>query len=183
MRTKEINLIYKVTQTSVIPPSHTELDRKERWIESIQKTVKSEWEYQLIKVKYAFHNPEVDDMLSFFNGTVVLYYAIQNEDMITGTPHSSVLKNYREKILDEMLGYDVRLAKLVQRKRASMTEFKEVQQLFTFINMVKEELFDPSGYEFPDSEEYWKLVEKHGHVEAKRISIELLQKSLKRKLQ
>lgn len=181
MRTKEINLVYKITQKEIIAPDEVEIERKNKWIESIQKTIPSDWEFQLIKVKYSLHNPAIEDTMKFFNGTVVTYFAIQNEDILTGTPDAGTLQRNREIILDAIMGYDVRLAKMIERKRASTTEFKEVQQWNTFLSTVKEELFDPSGYVFPDSEEFWKLSEEIGYDQAKRVSITKLQQSLIRK--
>lgn len=181
-RTKEINLIYKITPNEVIAPDQVEIDRKDKWIKSIQQSIPSEWEYELIKVKYSLHNPAIEDMVKFFNGTVVTYYAIQNEEIMKGTPSTETIQRNRDIILDAILGYDVRLAKLIERKRASTTEFREVQQWYVFLETVKEELFDPSGYEFPDSEVFWKKAEEVGYDQAKRISIEKLQQSLARKL-
>lgn len=180
-RTQKIQLFYKLTPKEIIPPPALDLARKEQWIEDQRKGVPSEWESKIVKVEYSIHDPEIADQMRFFNGTIVKYYAIQSKEIIIGMPDTETLRACREEILDGILGYDVRMAKMIQRKRASTTEFVEVQQWSNFINTVQEEIFDPSGYIFPDSKEFWKLVALYGYEKAEDISIGMLRESLKRK--
>lgn len=181
MRTKTIKLFYQLTQHDIIPPAATELERKERWIKELQKTVEADYKPLMIKLTYELHNPEVEKQSRFFNGTCVKYYAIQDMDLNDGRPDSKSLKMYRELILDEMLGFDLQLVDRVVRRRKSTSDFQSVQDWNKFLNTLEETLFDSAGYEFPDSKSFWAMVDMLGYEEAERISIENLQKSLKKK--
>ena len=181
MKTNRLSLFYQVTQAEVTPPAVRELERKDRWIKDIQRTVEADYKPLLIKVTYEMFNPEIERQRRFFNGTCVKYYAIQNEDMTVGVPANDLLKKYREQILDEMLGYDLHLVNRVVRRRKSTSDFKTVSAWNKFLNLLQETLFDDAGYEFPDSKEFWELVKQHGYDEAERISLERLQATMKRK--
>lgn len=181
MRTKSVTLFYELTQTEVKPPAERELERKERWIKDVQRTVEADWKPLYVKVTYEMHDPEIERQRRFFNGTCIKYYAIQNEDMFEGQPSNELLKKYRIDILDQMLGYDVHLTNRIIRERKSTTDFKTVQAWNKFLNTLEETLFDDAGFDFPDSKEFWELVKKHGYDEAERISIETLQAKMKRK--
>ncbi len=181
MRTKKIVLFYRLTQDKVIPPAARELARKDNWVKEWQKTIEADFKPMTMKVTYEPFNPEIQRMSRFFNGTCVKYYAIQNMDMTEGIPDSNTIKRYREQILDEMLGYDLHLINKTVRRRKSTTDFKSVQAWNNFLSTLEETIFDAGGYTFPDSKEFWELVEKHGHDEAERISIDNLQRLIKAK--
>jgi hypothetical protein len=182
MTTKKITLFYQVTQKEVTPPPILEIERKNRWVKDIQKTVEAEYKPKIIKTTYEEFNPEIENQWKFFNGTCVLYYAIQNMDC-TGTslPDNESLKMYRELLLDEVLGYDLKLVDRTIRKRKSTTDFRTVSRWNTFLKELQENVFDPAGYIFPDSKEFWELVKEVGYEQAKKISIEKLQSNLRSK--
>lgn len=181
MRTKKITLYYKLTPNEVVSPSLKELERKDRWVKQLQKTVESEWKPIVMKVTYEPYDHDIVKQIRFFNGTVVKYYAIQDQDMTVGYPSSELIKQYREQILDEMLGYDVALVNRTVRRRRSTTDFRSVEAWYEFLNTVQETLFDSAGYEFPSSEEFWKLVEEVGYEQAENISIKQLQTRIAKK--
>jgi hypothetical protein len=181
MRTKKITLDYKVTQKEVIPPNRSEIARKDDWLDEVRKSVPSEWEPKIIRVTYELFNPEIEQQRKFFEGAVVAYYCIQNEDMVAGKPDSDILKRYREDILDEMLGYDYQGVKKLHRMRNSTTDFKTTQAWSTFLQTLEETLFDGAGYIFPDSKRFWDLVKAHGYDEAKKISVNTLQEEMKKR--
>lgn len=180
--TKSITLFYKLTQSKVINPPIRDLETKDRWIGEVQKTVEADWKPVIVKVQYTIFNPEIERQSRFFNGTVVKYYAIQNQNMYDSLPTNDLLKRYREEILDELLGYDEHLVSRVVRKRKSTTTYKTVSAWNKLLKLAEETLFDNAGYDFPDSKEFWELVKEHGYDEAERISIERLQKTIKSKL-
>lgn len=182
MQTKSLTLFYELTQKEIKAPNIREIERKERWIKDIQQTVEADWKPIYIKVKYEIFNPEIGRQLRFFNGTVVKYYCIQNEEMTSGVPDNAMLKDYRELILDEVLGYDMNVVGRTIRKRKSTTDFKTVQAWNKFLNTVEETIFAEAGFDFPDSEEFWTLVKEHGYQDAERISVERLQFNLSKKL-
>lgn len=181
MRTKRITLYYKVTQEGLTPPAAHELERKDRWVREVQKTVEAVWKPQIIRVTYELFNPEVARQLRFFNGTCIKYYAIQDMDLIGTVPDSVTLKRYREEILDEMLGYDLALVNRTVRRRKSTSDFKSVQAWNKFLNTLEETIFEDAGYKFPDSEEFWELVKEYGYEQAERMSLERLWSFMKRK--
>ena len=182
MRTSRITLFYNITQTEVIPPAVRELERKDRWIKSVQATVEADYKPKIIKTTYELFDPETERQRRFFNGTCVKYYAIQNMDMTVGVPSNEVIKQYREELLDEVLGYDLALVHRTVRRRKSTSDFKTVQAWNKFLGLLEENIFDTAGYEFPDSKEFWDLVKQHGYEEAEQISIERLQTNIKAKL-
>lgn len=178
MKTKSITLIYKLTQTEVISPGAKEVERKEKWIDELQKTVPADYEPLLMKVTYEVFNPEVEKLRKFFH-IAVLFYAIQNQDMYEGQPDSQTLKLYREEILDELLGYDIKTVNKVIHTRKSSADFKTVQAWVNFLKIVEEKLFEDAGYHFPDSKEFWALTEKYGYSQARDISIQQLQAKIR----
>lgn len=181
MRTKKISLDYKITQTEIFPPNGKELARKDEWLEEVKRSVPSDWESKIVRVNYEVFDPEIVQQVKFFNGAVLVYYCIQNEDMVVGEPDSALLKRYREDMLDEMLGYDYQGMKKLHRMRDSTKDFKTTQAWSNFLNTVEETLFDNAGYTFPDSEKFWNLVKIHGYDQAKKISIQTLQETLKKR--
>lgn len=181
MRTQKITLLYQITQEEIIEPSQVEIERKNRWIKEAQKTVEAPYRPQIIKVEYSLFNPEIENQRRFFNGAVVAYYAIQNENLLTGYPDIKTLQKYRETILDEVLGFDVTLVSKTVRRRKSTSDFKSVQAWSKFLNTVEETIFDSAGYLFPLSEDFWELVKGFGYIQSKKISVENLQKLLKAK--
>lgn len=180
--TTELTLYYQVTQKEVLQPEIRELERKDRWIHAVQRTVEADWKPQIIKVTYKVHDPEIDKQRRFFEGAVVKYYAIQNEDMTKAQPSAELLKRYRTDILDQSLGYDVHLTNRIIRERKSTTSFKDVQAWNKFLNTLEETIFAAAGYDFPDSKEFWDLVKLYGYDDAERISVEKLQEKLRLKL-
>lgn len=182
MKTSRIALFYSLTQKEVIPPSATELERKDNWIKEVQKTVEADWKPIIVKLTYELFNPEIEKQRRFFEGTCVAYYAIQNMDAFKGMPDPATLKKYREEILDEMIGYDYQAVNKIIRKRESTTDFKTVQRWNVFLQTLEETLFAQAGYEFPDSEKFWELTKKVGYDQARRISIEQLQARLIKKI-
>src|SRR3990167_9274976 len=127
MKTSKISLFYSLTPTKVIPPAEREVERKERWVKVMQKTVEAEWKPKIIKNTYELFDPEIENQKRFFEGAVVEYYAIQDMDLFEGKPDTSTLDKYREEILDESLGYNFQTINKILRKRKSTKDFKEVQ--------------------------------------------------------
>jgi flagellar biosynthesis chaperone FliJ len=80
--------------------------------------------------------------------------------------------------LDQILGYDVHLHNRIIRERKSTTDFRDVQAWNVFLKTIEETIFDAAGYEFPDSKNFWELVDKYGYEQAERISVETLQRKL-----
>lgn len=181
MATKKITLIYQLTNLSVNSPRATDIERKDEWIRSIQKKIPS-GQSRYIKQTFEEYDPEVLNSRKFFEGVVIVYYAIQNKDILEGYPDSALLRDQRESLLNEILGYNPRMAKFLGQDRASTVDFREVQQWNLFLNIIKEEYFDPNGYEFPDSDEFWELATTlRSYDEAHKVSIKRLQESLRRK--
>ena len=181
MKTSRISLFYSLTQTEIIPPAAVEIERKDSWIREMQKTVEADFKPLIIKVVYEMFDPAIEKQRRFFEGACVAYYAIQNSNLITGTPDTGTLKKYREEILDEMIGYDYQTVNKVIRKRESTADFKTVQRWNTFLQTLEETIFATAGYEFPDSEKFWEVTKKYGYDQAKRITIEQLQARLSKK--
>jgi hypothetical protein len=114
-------------------------------------------------------------MMRFFNGPVVEYYAIQNQDITKGEISPELKKRTRETILSDALGYDIQLLNRKERRRKSTSDFRSTQEWNDFLQTVEETIFDSAGYEFPKSKDFWELSDKHGYEEAKRIAREQLQ--------
>ena len=181
MRTHKIAIFYEVTQQAIKPPAIRELERKDRWIKEVQKSVEADWKPLYIKTTYEIHNPDIEKQRKFFNGTCVKYYAIQNENFTSGVLPNEVLKKYRETMLDELLGYDLELVGKTVRRRKSTSDFKSVQAWNKLLNLAEEVLFEPAGFEFPDSKEFWELAKQNGYEQAERIAIQTLQARLIKK--
>lgn len=182
-KTKKISLFYTLTRDEVWAPSASELKRKDDWVKGVQAEIAGPAEQRTVKVTYEMHNPDIDKQMRYFNGPVVEYFTIQSTDMTENRPQSAQLKQYREMLLLDMLGYDVELPDgRILRQRKSTATFQSVQKWHTFLEEVKETYFDPNGYEMPDSEEFWALEATHGMEQATTKSIEKLQKKLKKKL-
>lgn len=182
MKTKKITLYYSVTSREVMPPGPGELQRKDYWIKEVQSTVEADWKPKTIRVTYELYNPEVDRMRKFLNGPVVEYWIIQSQDIHTGEIGTALKKKGRETLFDKALGYDVELVDRTVRRRRSTADFVEVQQMHDFLEMLRETEFDPNGYEFPDSEYFWKMSDAYGYEKAKDMAIEALQARLRAKL-
>lgn len=176
-KTKKIELIYTLTQTDVQPPPLRETQRKDSWIKEIQNTVEADWKPKQIKVVYTVFDPEVEQLRKFFH-TCVKYFAIQDMDMTEGEPDYKLLERYREDVLDELLGYDYQTVSKVIRKRPSTETYKETQPWLVLLKNLEETLFDSHGYEFPDSDEFWRLVKEVGYEKAQDMSIKALQKRM-----
>lgn len=181
MRTKKIELLYTVGKTIITPPAKREVARKDAWVDELKKEALSDEKPVMVKLTYEVFNPEIQRMSRFFNGVCVLYFAIQNMEMLEGTPPNAILQQYREELLDEMLGYDYKTVNKVIRTRRSTTEFKGVQAWHTFLTTLEETIFDSHGYFFPDSGEFWELARLHGHDQAQGISVKKLQAKLRSK--
>ena len=180
-KTKKISLYYLITKQEVKPPPTVALERKEAWLNTIQALLKTK-ETKMIRVTYELFNPEIQQMQRFFNGAVIEYYAIQNEDMLIGRPTRLMIDMYRETILDDVLGYDVKLIDRITRRRKSTADFWSTQEWNDFLATLYETHFEPQGYEFPNSEEYWRIAEKAGEEQTRTIVIKQLQDRLRRKL-
>lgn len=182
MKTKKITLYYSVTQKAVIPPGPGEMERKDQWIRQIQAEVESEWKPKTVRVTYQIYNPEIDQQRKFLEGPVVDYWLIQTKDILDGEITPLMKRKARETLLDRVLGYDVELIDRTVRRRKTTTDFTETQQWHDFLEMLRETEFDPNGYDFPDSEEFWKMAEAYGYDKAKEVAIEQLQARLRAKL-
>lgn len=182
MSKKEIKLYYELTQDKITPPSKEALERKDKWIEDKQRQVEAEWKPKKIEVKYREINREVDKMRKFFNGAVVVYWAIQQADMVDELPTKEHIERARETLLTEALGYEVELWDRTETRRKSTSDFIEEQEWYDFLETLSETEFEPNGYEFPDSKKFWDLAEKVGYTKAKEVSIEKLQNKIRKKL-
>jgi len=181
MKTRKIVLWYQVTKQGIIPPKQESVARKDTWIEEIKKRIQADWLPMMIEVTYRLVNPEVEKQRKFFNGPVVEYYAIQNDNILTGEVAPERIKRYRETILDEALGFNVELINRSIRRRKSTADFTDTQQWSDFLEELKETIFEPQGYEMPDSKLFWELAKQYGYDQAKEISIQKLQERLQKK--
>jgi hypothetical protein len=185
-KTKKITLYYRVRRDEVTPPHKVALERKDGWIKSIQEEIpksskKDPDPNKIIRLTYEIFNPEILDIARFFNGPVVEYFAIQNEDMLEGRPGREMIKRYREQILDDCLGYDVEMVDRTVRRRKSTADFLTTQKWSDFLQTLEETHFAPEGYEFPDSESFWGIEAEHGYERAAEIAIKQLQERIRRK--
>lgn len=181
MMTPRIALFYSVLPTEIVSPPGKYMLRKEAWLKEVQATVLEPEHPKLVRVQYEVYDPEVQNMMRFFNGPCVAYYVIQDMGLLDRLPTPKELKQYREDILDQMLGYDFHTVRRVIHRRKSTADFKTVRNWYVFLEQLKETMFDPSGYEIPDSEWFWELAKKHGYDEAKSIAVKQLQDRLKKK--
>lgn len=174
MVTKSITLFYKVTPEGVEHPPKSALDRQQEWLRTIQKTMAKKDKPILIKTVCTIHNPEIENMVKFFNGAVVDYFTIQSKDLLSGDIPPLMRKMAREELLDSALGYELKMLTKSARRRKSTANFTNVQQWNDLLKRLEETEFEPNGYFFPDSKEFWELQAKHGYDEAKEISIQQL---------
>lgn len=175
MKTKKITLYYNVTPSKIIPPSKGELDKKEYWLAEVQATVPSEWQSKTVRVTYELYDIDVDKMRKFLNGPVIEYWIIQSQEIHSGEISPSIKKKGRETLFDRALGYDVQMIDGKARRRRSTADFTQVQEMHDFLEMLRETEFEPNGYEFPDSEQFWKMAEAYGYDRAKGEAIKALQ--------
>ena len=182
MKTKSMTLYYQVTKDKIEPASVESLERKNQWIREMQKEVPSEWDPIILKITYRISNREVERLRKFFNGPVVEYWIIQATELYDGRPDSQTKKRARETLLYQALGYEVELMDgKKERARKSTADFTDTQEWNDFLQTLQETEFEPNGYEFPDSKEFWELCEKHGYTKAHEISVTQLQKRLQKK--
>lgn len=181
MRTKSITLVYKLDGKETYPPSPKEIERKDKFLADIQRTIEAPWKPVMVKVRYELVNPEVEKLRKFFH-TCIMYYAIQNLQMTEGKPSTAQFKEYRELVLDELLGYDYTAVKKVIHKRKSTTEaeYQDTQAWLTLLKELEETLFFDAGYHFPDSKWFWETVEQHGYEKAQEIALGQLQAKMKK---
>lgn len=180
--TKKITLYYHLSTSEIFAPPGDALARKEAWIKGMQKTIAKQGEMRIIKVTYELFNPEIERQQKFFNGPVISYFAIQDSDILDGPVTHETLTRYRETLLSQLLGYEVQLVEGKEKRRKSTTEFQSVQKWHDFLERVREEFFEPNGYQMPDSEAFWEMAKKHGYEQAKTVAIEALQESIRRRL-
>ena len=155
------------------------MKRKDDWIQDIQKEVQADYKPVMVRVTYKIHNPEIEQQRKFFEGPVVEYWLIQATDHLEGRPDRKELDRARETLLTEALGYEVELiGGEKQKRRTSTTDMTDVQEWNDFLQELKETEFEPNGYEFPESEKFWKMAEAIGYEKAKDEVI----KQLKRRL-
>lgn len=178
MRTKKITLFYKISDSETFPPDPQALRRKDMWIEEIRKTISKAGELRIVRVTYELFNPEVENQRKFFNGPIIDYYAIQAGDILSGGVTRDIHDRYRETILSELLGYEIQLIDRKEKRRKSTSDFTSTQQWHDFFERLRETIFEPEGYEMPESEMFWQLSEQYGYEQAKKISIEQLQKRI-----
>jgi len=158
------------------------MERKEQWLRILQAERETEFDSVMVRVTYQIYNPETEQQRKFFNGPVVEYWIIQTQENADKevTPHMK--KVGRETLLDRVLGYDVELTDRTTRRRKSTTDFTETQEWHKFLETLKETEFDSNGFEFPDSEEFWKLERAYGYARAQDIAIEQLRARLHARL-
>lgn len=182
-RTKKIILFYFITPKEIIPPPQGDVDRKNEWIKTIQGETESEQQPKMIKTTYELFNPEIEQMMKFFNGPVIKYYAIQNDDLLEGEIEPERIIGYRKMILNEVLGYDIDLPDGTKlRERESTGDWKDTQEWYNFLETLKEGMFAEHGYEFPDSKFFNELKEKHGYAQAEKVVLQKLRDKMKTKL-
>lgn len=178
MATKKITLWYQATKEGLIPPAPAALERKELWLKTILRGIRATWEPMMVEVTYRLVNPEIEQQRKFFEGPVVEYYMIQNDNNLTEEISKERKNIFREELLDQVLGYDVQLVHRAIRRRKSTTDYSDTQQWHDFLEELKETVFEPSGYEMPDSKTFWELSKQVGYDQAKIISIEKLRQRL-----
>ena len=132
-------------------------------------------------VEYRVVNPEVERQRKFFNGPVVEYFAIQNDNLLEGELANDRKRRYREQLLDQVLGFDIELIDRTIRSRKSTSDYTRTQQWHDFLEELKETVFDANGYEMPDSTDFWELAKRVGYDQAKGVAITKLRERLKAK--
>lgn len=178
MATKKIALFYKLSDSEVFAPPPASITRKDEWLKVLQRSIRKAGEIRIVKVTYELFNPEVDQQRKFFNGPVVDYYAIQSKEIMTGDVPNITHDMVRETLLSDALGYEVQLIDRKERRRKSTADFVSTQKWNDFLETLRETIFEPNGYEMPDSEAFWELAKKHGYEQAKIVSIEQLQRRI-----
>jgi len=182
MKTKKITLYYSVTSREVKAPGPGDMNRKDYWIKELQSTVQSDWQPKTVRVTYEVYDIEVDKMRKFLNGPVIEYWIIQSQEIHTGDIDSRTKKLGRETLFDKALGYDVQLVNGSARRRRSTADFTQVQEMHDFLEMLRETEFEPNGYEFPDSEYFWKMSDAYGYDGAKGEALKQLQSRMRARL-
>lgn len=182
MKTKKIKLFYTVSDTETFPPPAAALARKDEWIDEVKRSIAKAGETRLIELQYRVVNPDVERLQKFFNGPVVEYWLIQSKEIMEGDPPAAQLKQARETLLSNVLGYDVVLMDRTERRRKSTADFDDTQDWNDFLESLRETEFDPQGYEMPDSKLFWELVEKYGYNIAKGMVVMELRRRLKTRL-
>ncbi len=180
MLTKSITQFFKVTPNGVEHPTPEANARKEEWLRIIQRTIVTKEKPVILKSVTTIHNPQIENMVKFFNGAVVDYYLIQSKDLLSGELPLIMRKQAREELLDSAMGYELKMLTKTSRRRKSTADFTNTQQWNDLLKKLEETEFEPNGYEFPNSEEFWKLVSKHGYTEAKEASIQQLRDKMKK---
>jgi hypothetical protein len=132
-----------------------------------------------MKVTYEVFNPDIENLRSFFH-TCVKYYAIQNLGLTERDLTTEEYKQYREEILDELLGYDYQTVNKIVRKRESTKDFKDTQPWLTLLQEMEETIFAQAGYTFPDSKRFWEMVDKYGYKKTNAIALAQLKEKIKR---
>lgn len=176
--TKKISLFYNLTRDDMFPPPAASMHRKEEWLKGIRQSIAKAGESRIVKVTYELFNPEVEQQRKFFNGPVVNYFAIQSSGITSGDVPRLMHDQYRETLLSDALGYEVKLIGRTERRRKSTADFISTQKWHDFLETLRETIFEPNGYEMPNSEAFWELSKKHGYEQAKTISIEQLQRRM-----
>ncbi len=182
MKTKKISLFYQLTDKEIFPPPAASVARKDAWIKELQRSMPNPGEHRTVKVTYEMFNPEVEAVRKFFNGPVVDYYAIQSCEVYEGDVPREMHNRVRETLLSDVLGYEVRLLDRTERRRKSTADFIDTQQWTDFLEGMRETVFEPNGYEMPNSEVFWELAKKHDVAEARAVCIRQLQTKLKHRL-
>lgn len=184
MKTKKITLYYSLSSRKVLPPSSAEIERKDYWIKEVQSTVESDWKPKTIRVTYEVYDPEVDKMRKFLNGPVLEYWIIQSQEILVGDIEPRIRKLGRETLFDKVLGYDVETLSGKSRARKSTKDFTDTQQMHNFLEVLRETEFEPNGYEFPNSNDFWEMANVlRSYEKAKEESIKQLQSRLRAKLE
>jgi len=111
----------------------------------------------MIREVFEVIDGEIDKLRCFFEGAVTDYYHAQSRETPMFT--SSELTNDRDSMLEECFGYSVPMPGGEKKEyRQSSTEWRSVQDWNDRLAVIKETLFDPNDWVFPDSEIFWKLV-------------------------
>ncbi len=182
MKTKKITLWYTIDmEGNIYPPAKEVVEKKDMWLKEVRNQAIGQATTIVVANEYRMANPEVEQVRKFFNGPVVEYYGIQNDDLFEGELTPARHKQYRKQILDELLGFNVELVDRTIRERKSTSDYTETQQWTDLIEEAKETLFEPNGYEIPESKTFWELSKQIGYDQAHTVLIKKLQDKLKAK--
>ena len=182
MRTRKIKLYYQLTPSKIFPPNPEAMARKDAWVKDIQRTIPDDKDFKTIEVQYRLFDPHVEQQRKFFNGPCVDYWIIQSQQLLSGEVPRLMHDQARETLLSNVLGYDVHLLNRVERRRKSTSDFTDTQEWNDFIETLRENEFEPQGYEMPDSERFWDLQKKYGYDRARGMAIEQLRDRLIKRL-